>query len=126
MKVRFYQLQLETTPTAKITEEKLKKYEVKMKVILEVESDFTHKLTDSEVLYLLEEDIQDAGWNVISKKKYEHPNAFADVSGRAKCNHKKTNLNYISWHEFAEEQNKKGIKQTQCNNCGLWLFPSEQ
>ena len=51
---------------------------------------------------------------------------FAIVSGRAKCNHKKKNLNYVGWHEFAEAQIKRGIKQTQCNNCGLWLFPSEQ
>lgn len=32
---------------------------------------------------------------------------------------------YIQWHEWAEKQTKKGIKQTQCPQCHLWFFPEE-
>lgn len=34
-------------------------------------------------------------------------------------------LGYIAWHEWADEQQKQGIKQTQCPNCKLWLTPRE-
>ena len=32
---------------------------------------------------------------------------------------------YIAWHEWAEAQGRGGLKQSQCGECGLWLFPQE-
>lgn len=32
---------------------------------------------------------------------------------------------YVAWHEWAAAQGRGGLKQSQCPNCGLWLFPQE-
>lgn len=32
---------------------------------------------------------------------------------------------YIAWHEWAEIQDKAGLKQVTCGQCGLWRFPQE-
>lgn len=43
-----------------------------------------------------------------------------------KCDtHKVVAEGYLVWHAWAHEQNKKGIKQSQCLVCGRWLFPEE-
>ena len=43
------------------------------------------------------------------------------------CPSHKPNLkdSYVQWHDWAESQAEKGIKQTQCEQCKRWLFPSE-
>jgi hypothetical protein len=43
------------------------------------------------------------------------------------CPSHKPNLkdNYVQWHDWAESQAEKGIKQTQCEKCKRWFFPSE-
>ena len=33
---------------------------------------------------------------------------------------------YIAWDEWADAQNKAGLKQEQCPVCKLWLFPQEK
>lgn len=47
------------------------------------------------------------------------------VESASKCNHNTKFMSYLEWHNFAEKQTAKGIEQTQCINCGKWLFPSE-
>lgn len=32
---------------------------------------------------------------------------------------------YAEWHLWAEQQEKKGIKQAQCASCQRYFFPSE-
>lgn len=32
---------------------------------------------------------------------------------------------YVDWHEWAEAQIAHGLTQTQCEKCGLWLFPQD-
>lgn len=32
---------------------------------------------------------------------------------------------YVAWHGWAEAQHKHGLRQTQCQECGLWNFPQE-
>lgn len=32
---------------------------------------------------------------------------------------------YLAWHEWADVQQKAGIKQVQCGKCGLWRTPQE-
>lgn len=32
---------------------------------------------------------------------------------------------YLAWHEWAEIQNKAGLRQCQCVRCGKWKFPQE-
>jgi len=39
--------------------------------------------------------------------------------------HKRRQLSYNPWHEWAEKQHKKGIRQELCPDCKHWLFPSE-
>jgi hypothetical protein len=39
--------------------------------------------------------------------------------------HPKKERGYIAWHHWAEEQDRKGIKQIQCKGCQHWFFPSE-
>ena len=43
------------------------------------------------------------------------------------CPSHKPNLkdSYVQWQDWAESQAKKGIKQTQCEKCKRWFFPSE-
>jgi len=43
------------------------------------------------------------------------------------CQSHKPNLkdSYVQWHDWAESQAKKGIKQIQCEKCKRWFFPSE-
>lgn len=40
-------------------------------------------------------------------------------------NHIRKYTGYTEWHTWAEEQNKNGINQAQCPDCGLFLFPQE-
>ena len=42
-----------------------------------------------------------------------------------KCQHKRKELGYLAWNEWAELQHENGITQTQCPKCKLWLFPEE-
>lgn len=48
-------------------------------------------------------------------------------NGSDMCPSHKPNLkdSYVQWHDWAESQAKKGIKQTQCEKCKRWFFPSE-
>lgn len=39
--------------------------------------------------------------------------------------HKKKELGYIAWHDWAASMNKKKIYQSQCPDCGYYLFPEE-
>ena len=39
--------------------------------------------------------------------------------------HKPNLVSYVHWHDWAENQAKKGIKQTKCEKCKRWFFPSE-
>jgi uncharacterized OB-fold protein len=33
---------------------------------------------------------------------------------------------YTQWHEWARVQHRGGLRQAQCPDCGLWLFPQER
>lgn len=44
---------------------------------------------------------------------------------RCKSHKKKFANDYIRWHLYAEEQNKKGIKQEYCLKCQRWFYPEE-
>ena len=35
-------------------------------------------------------------------------------------------MDYVDWHNWAERQVKAGHTQTQCKECGLWLFPEQE
>ena len=39
--------------------------------------------------------------------------------------HKQIDLGYMQWHEWASQQENKGIVQSQCTKCGHWLYPQE-
>ena len=39
--------------------------------------------------------------------------------------HKPINLPYITWCEWIKKKQKAGEKQTQCKECGRWLFKEE-
>lgn len=39
--------------------------------------------------------------------------------------HKKKTMNYNQWHFWADQQIKKGEKQTRCKICGRYLFKEE-
>lgn len=43
------------------------------------------------------------------------------------CTHHKPKMfpNYLSRLEWCDNQAKKGLKQTYCDKCHKWLFPSE-
>jgi hypothetical protein len=42
------------------------------------------------------------------------------------CPHHKThNMGYVERFDWAEKQIKKGLEQTQCEECKRWYFPSE-
>lgn len=32
---------------------------------------------------------------------------------------------YLAWHEWAETQNKAGLRQKECGRCGKWKYPQE-
>lgn len=32
---------------------------------------------------------------------------------------------YLQWHQWAEAQEKAGLRQSQCGCCGLWRYPQE-
>jgi hypothetical protein len=32
---------------------------------------------------------------------------------------------YLNWHAWAEVQDKAGLRQKKCRQCGLWKFPQE-
>ena len=32
---------------------------------------------------------------------------------------------YMAWHDWAYAQHKAGLRQRQCPECQLWLFPQE-
>lgn len=44
---------------------------------------------------------------------------------KEECKHKKSPLSYIKWVEYADSNYARGIEQTQCPKCKLWLFPDE-
>ena len=33
---------------------------------------------------------------------------------------------YLQWHEWARVQNYHRIRQKQCRDCDLWVFPNEK
>ncbi len=33
---------------------------------------------------------------------------------------------YLAWHRKANRFERKGYKQKQCGECGLWLWPDEE
>jgi hypothetical protein len=35
-------------------------------------------------------------------------------------------LPYLAWHSKAAESTRKGIRQTKCGECGLFIFPWER
>jgi hypothetical protein len=35
-------------------------------------------------------------------------------------------LSYIAHQEYAEKKYKRGVKQKQCDKCGLFIFPEEK
>ena len=39
--------------------------------------------------------------------------------------HKIDDKSYLVWQAYARERNKKGDKQTQCNDCGRWFYEDE-
>jgi hypothetical protein len=42
------------------------------------------------------------------------------------CNHhKKIELGYIAWHNWATKMNSQKITQIRCKACKLYLFPNE-
>ena len=57
----------------------------------------------------------------------KHQKALIIASVGDMCPSHKPNLkdSYVQWHDWAESQAKKGIKQTQCKKCKRWFFPSE-
>jgi hypothetical protein len=32
---------------------------------------------------------------------------------------------YVAWHEWAAVQHRAGMRQRQCQKCGLWRYPQE-
>ncbi len=40
-------------------------------------------------------------------------------------NHKRVQLGYNEWHQYAKENHEHGIEQKMCPVCGYWLFPEE-
>lgn len=51
---------------------------------------------------------------------------IADVSERPICSHhKKKDLSYNAWHEWAGNKILAGHKQRQCKVCKRWLFKEE-
>jgi len=34
-------------------------------------------------------------------------------------------VGYCEWHEWAKVQQRGGLRQRRCWNCGLWRFPQE-
>ena len=39
--------------------------------------------------------------------------------------HNRSNLGYLAFHQDAERRDKAGERQSQCADCGLWLWPHE-
>lgn len=39
--------------------------------------------------------------------------------------HKPKQLAYVAYHEWADRQHRKGVRQRKCSVCGLWLWPEE-
>lgn len=39
--------------------------------------------------------------------------------------HKKVELGYIAWHNWATKMNSQKLTQVRCGICGLYLFPEE-
>ena len=56
----------------------------------------------------------------ISRKEF----IISDVRGMCKSHTPKV-LSYNMRAEWAEKQAEKGLKQTQCEKCKRWFFPSE-
>lgn len=59
------------------------------------------------------------------RNKKLKPKKVESVTPSPSCSHKTRELPYVAWHEWAEDMNSKGIRQTQCPVCKLWLFPEE-
>jgi hypothetical protein len=47
------------------------------------------------------------------------------VIGSACSRHKPKQLDYLQWHDWAEQKTKQGAKQKQCQKCGRWYFRDE-
>lgn len=52
-------------------------------------------------------------------------NAPTVVERRGCSHHNMLDLGYVAWHEEAERRAASGWEQTQCSDCGLWLWPDE-
>jgi hypothetical protein len=60
-----------------------------------------------------------------SKERLEAKSLHVNF-GEERCpTHKTVKAGYIQWHDWAQDQINKGILQTQCKDCGRWLFPEE-
>ena len=46
---------------------------------------------------------------------------------RGYCKEHKPNFgnDYIDWYNWNQLQHKQGLKQTKCEKCGYWYWPSE-
>ncbi len=61
-------------------------------------------------------------------RKHQQPDRLpsgAEKCGQETCNHNIKKLPYLAWIAWAEDLDKKGIRQTQCPVCKFWLFPEE-
>jgi hypothetical protein len=48
------------------------------------------------------------------------------TSTKPQCaHHVEVKQGYLAWHQWAEEQDARGVVQTQCPVCERWLFPEE-
>lgn len=43
----------------------------------------------------------------------------------SKCTHNKLRMGYVEASLYADKQMRKGVKQTYCPKCKLWLWPCE-
>jgi hypothetical protein len=61
-------------------------------------------------------------------RKHQQPDRLpsgAEKCGQETCNHNIKKLPYLAWIAWAEDLDKKGIRQTQCPVCKFWLFQEE-
>ena len=43
----------------------------------------------------------------------------------SKCKHNRLKMGYVEASIYADKQMRKGVKQTYCPKCKLWLWPCE-
>lgn len=45
---------------------------------------------------------------------------------KTNCTHPTEPAGYLEWHDWAEEQDRKGIEQKQCPVCKKWFFEQDK